>query len=410
MFTFTTPSNRQDAQHERNAVIETHLLNNNQRGKQLQLNSFVSRTTSAARFGFSLVELLVVISIISLLMAIILPAVNSARESSRQTVCMNSLRQFGVGLHAYSNRHNNLLCSGAFDWLRDGPVTEVGWVADLVNDGTPVGEMLCPSNIARGSSTLNDLLTADASGAGDCVDLVGKAAEEAPDGTDISNPCRKIVDGGLTGEARRVLIEAEVVGKGYNTNYTASWFLVRSGVVIGSDGNLETKSTCSPQPTLEKRLGSRIFTRGPMSEAYSDGAASPFSNIPIMGDGQFVNVLGSGLGPLEVGTPLVAAMTRGPVRNPSMEHESLTGPREGATGWWAMWTKQTLQDYRLFSPLHRGSANILFADGSVRSFDDENDDGLLNNGFSPTATNGFKGTEIELPPSSVNSLSSLRDF
>lgn len=417
MFALSPQSNRSYSKLERKSIFVSEsnlnveqyvLLNRTVMRKAVQWNS--ARTTSAVRFGFSLVELLVVISIISLLMAIILPAVNAARESGRQTICMNNLRQFGIGLHAYANRHSGKLCSGAFDWLRDGSVTEVGWVADLVNDGTPVGEMLCPSNLARGSATLNDLLSANTAGAGDCVSLVGKPEQKAPDGTVIGNPCRQIVDGGLTGEARRSLVETAVVGKGYNTNFTAGWFLVRSGVVIDSDGNLKSEDDCTPKPTGDARLRSRVYTLGPMSESYSDGAASPISNIPILGDGQVVGTLSEKLGLLDAGEPLVDSMTHGPVRNPSMDHQALSGPREGATGWWAIWTKSTLQDYRMFAPIHRGSANILFADGSVKSFVDENDDGVLNNGFTSTATNGFKGDEIELPPNAVNSRSSLRDF
>jgi len=368
------------------------------------------RTTSLIPVGFSLVELLVVISIISLLMAVLLPAVNAARESGRQTVCMNNLRQFGVGMQSHANRHAYQMCSGAFDWLRDGPVTEVGWVADLVNEGTPAGEMLCPSNIARGGLTLNDLLSADVSSAGNCVDLVGKPSETAPDGSKIANPCRLIVEDGISGDSRRALIESEVVGKAYNTNFTASWFLVRSGVVIGDDGNLTTSSDCAPKPALADRLTSRIYTLGPLSQTYTDGSPIPSSSLPILGDGAVVDVLSGTLGNLSSGTPLVAPMTRGPVRNPGMDHQALSGSREGANGWWAVWTKDTFQDYRLFAPVHRGTANILFVDGSVRSFVDDNDDGVLNNGFTPTSTNGFKSSEIELPPQSVNSSSSLRDF
>ena len=44
----------------------------------------------------------------------------------------------------------------------------------------------------------------------------------------------------------------------------------------------------------------------------------------------------------------------------------------------------TLQDYRAFSPVHKGTCNILYADGSVRTLDDLNEDGFLNNGFDVT--------------------------
>jgi prepilin-type N-terminal cleavage/methylation domain-containing protein len=60
------------------------------------------------RKAFTLVELLVVIAIIGVLMALLLPSMNSARSAARKVVCAANLRQFGLALWAYDNDFNGL--------------------------------------------------------------------------------------------------------------------------------------------------------------------------------------------------------------------------------------------------------------------------------------------------------------
>lgn len=117
--------------------------------------------------GFTLVELLVVIAIIGVLVALLLPAVQAAREAARRMQCSNNLKQVGLALHNYHDTHGafpigarNQAGFGPSWWAGLLPFLEQGAIYDSLNleiahagynanssvlTGKPAPMMVCPS-------------------------------------------------------------------------------------------------------------------------------------------------------------------------------------------------------------------------------------------------------------------------
>lgn len=288
----------------------------------------------AVRFGFTLAELLVVIAIIGVLVSLLLPAVQAARESARRMQCSNNLKQFGLALHNYHDVFKQLPINGP-------------WYPYDKNRKGPMHVKLLPFTEERSFYDKLDMT-------GDVVaQISGDATLKAtilPLFRCPSDPYQALTD---NGEALCNYAPSQG-GQKRNTPHCGAYPGNAFGLGPSTDGN----------STLAHQI-SGLFSRYPWAASVKqipDGTSKTIA----MGEVRPGCSTHLGLRPWWHGQQWFVA-TAAPINFPTCPGESPGNSGTNCNGW-GNWSTDMG-----FKSVHSGGAQFVFADGSVHFLSDEID-------------------------------------
>jgi len=301
--------------------------------------------------GFTLVELLVVIAIIGVLVALLLPAVQAAREAARRSSCSNNLKQIGLGLHNY---HDTIL-SFPPGWI-DHPTTNAeqwGWSA-LMLPYIEQGPLYDKLGVSRGS--LQERMTVDGANVYPATRTPLKVficPSDSGHNAGLSHNDRSFNGGlgyaaaGFTGAANTTAGVSNYMGvaghRDYGTN--ANTGIANTGILFGSCMGTPAQCTTGVQAAI--RMADIL-----------DGTSNTFA----VGERETKNCRsGTWLGIRNSN----GSGTRGVHVVSGHAHPRLNQPVPPPTSNIA-WDVDAIGCGEGFSSLHPGGAHFLAADGSVK--------------------------------------------
>lgn len=310
----------------------------------------MNRHIKRPRHGFSLIELLVVMATIGILLALILPAVQQAREASRRTHCQSNLRQLAMALHQYHDAHET---------FTPAVITENGW---------SWGALLLPHIEQR---PLYESLPIDGT-----MDLTDPQ---------VKSLCQHVIELYLCPSDVETTPEENEHRTIVLYNVDGSSHFVATSNYMGCVGNFNTKLGPNNGDVQAWPNGTMGWNQSIRQEDITDG----LSNTILLGEIDTFFEERAHRGSIWAGTAQTPPDYTGTYRE---KHATVTYINFGRN--------QIINsdDGNTYSSLHPGGANFAFADGRVQ-FINENTDSFVDPIVKVPTGGPFAGTAlVEVPP------------